>query len=436
MKPTYLKSMRTIRHLLAICNFAIILLMAGIILFSTKYICETGLARDFLDSIQYLPQNPLRIFWTTIISFGALMLIMFFRANNSMEDNRVNVYSSLMEVLLSCLIIYSLYMGYNGIAFLVFIDIIIHLKDNNYTIWFLGVLVIVLLLSNHDVISSMYPMASINDFIKVYTTSISTTLIVVINLLESSNLILFIIFMILYIAQQIQENERIQQELLMINQVNTQLKEYAEITEQIGKNRERKRLARELHDTLGHALTGIAAGVDACISMIDISPTETKKQLFIISKVVREGINDVRNSLNKLRPGALEKYTFEESIHKMIDEFQKVSNVEVNLDYEVEKIDFEKTKENIVFRLIQESMTNALRHGKATKIDIHIYLQENNFMIEIQDNGIGAPVIHKGFGLTHMEERLEVIDGQVEFNGRQGFYIKVTIPIMRGEKYD
>ena len=74
------------------------------------------------------------------------------------------------------------------------------------------------------------------------------------------------------------------------------------LPKKIGENNERKRLAREIHDTLGHALTGIAAGVDACIAMIDQNPKATKAQLQVISKVVRQGIKDVRNSLNKLRP--------------------------------------------------------------------------------------------------------------------------------------
>ncbi|WP_418555492.1 histidine kinase dimerization/phosphoacceptor domain-containing protein [Longibaculum muris] len=72
----------------------------------------------------------------------------------------------------------------------------------------------------------------------------------------------------------------------------------------VGEKCERKRIAREIHDTLSHALTGIAAGTDACIAMIDINPI-AKKRLQVISRVEREGIGDVRNPLNKSRLGAL-----------------------------------------------------------------------------------------------------------------------------------
>ncbi len=84
----------------------------------------------------------------------------------------------------------------------------------------------------------------------------------------------------------------------------------------MGKIKNEKDLAREIHDTLGHALTGIAAGIDACIAMIDLDPTATKQQLQVISKVVRERIKDVRHSLNKLRPGALEANGFKRGLNE------------------------------------------------------------------------------------------------------------------------
>ena len=178
--------------------------------------------------------------------------------------------------------------------------------------------------------------------------------------LETLNMILFIAFMIVYLVDEIQKNQHISQELDMVHQVNKELENYAAITEKIGENNERKRLAREIHDTLGHALTGIAAGVDACIAMIDQNPKATKAQLQVISKVVRQGIKDVRNSLNKLRPGALEKHSLKEAIERMIGEFSSVSDLTIALEYELENIDLEKTKEDILFRIIQESITNCL----------------------------------------------------------------------------
>lgn len=415
-------------------NFIMILLLSGIVLISTQYICQEQCARHFLDTINALPQKPEITFFCSVGCFALLCLIIYIRKKLSVNlEKELNLYTSIFEIILCILIMKSIYMGYNGIAFLVFIDIIIHMKENKKTVWFIALLIIVLLISNYDVISSMTPMVSINQFISVFPKSISTILFVLTHILESLNLVLFIIFMIIFIANQSQENERISNELLMINQVNTQLKEYAEITEKLGEDKERKRIAREIHDTLGHALTGIAAGIDACIAMIDFAPAETKKQLFVISKVVRQGISDVRNSLNKLRPGALEEHTFKESIIKLIEEFKDISKMDIDLVYEVDNVDFENTKEDILFRVVQESMTNALRHGHATYMYIHVFVDNDLFILEIKDNGLGCQEIHKGYGLKHMEERISFIDGSVLFDGQDGFHTYITIPIRRGK---
>lgn len=170
--------------------------------------------------------------------------------------------------------------------------------------------------------------------------------------------------------------------------------------------------------------------------MIDIDPALTKQQLMVVAKVVREGIGDVRRSLNKLRPGALDEHTLKEAIQKMIQEFSEVSDVKIDFDYRLEKIDFENTKEDIIFRIVQESITNALRHGHANTILIRIYQKDSNLEIYIKDNGIGCNEIKKGYGLKQMQERVAILNGTLEYNGKDGFVIKIVIPMKEGENYD
>ena len=172
-------------------------------------------------------------------------------------------------------IIYLLNMSYNGIILLVFSDCIYHFK-NEKTKWFLLALVIIYLISNYDIFSMFISIPNPQAYFEACEASMTGMLMVSKNLLETLNILLFVASTVLYIADQIQENENISKELDMINQVNQELQNYAAITEKIGENNERKRLAREIHDTLGHALTGIAAGIDACIAMIDINPSNNQ----------------------------------------------------------------------------------------------------------------------------------------------------------------
>lgn len=429
-------SLKRIRTFMMSWNFFMITCYAMIFMFSTNYIIANKLSRDFLSSLNYIPENPGLIFFETLILFSCVIVLMNFFDHRVKEYPFENLLFLSIETILGFFIMKSLYFSYNGIIYLIFCDTLFRFKENKYVKWLTIPLSLLLIISNYDFFSTLFPLVNADAYFEVYTSTTRGLLQVGINFLDIINLLFFILFLMIYIANEVQENERMTQELIMVHQVNHELENYAAVSEKIAEDKERKRLAREIHDTLGHALTGIAAGVDACIAMIDINPEATKKQLMVISKVVRQGIVDVRNSLNKLRPGALEQHGFKGAIENMIEEFTSVSDLTISLDYRLDKVDFENTKEDILFRVIQESVTNAVRHGDATHIDISLYIEDNSLYLKIQDNGQGCEEIHYGFGLKQMKERLGMINGKVAYDGHHGFLTIVTIPLQEGELYD
>lgn len=429
-------SLKRIRTFMMSWNFFMITCYAMIFMFSTNYIIANNLSRDFLSSLNYIPENPGLIFFETLILFSCVIVLMNFFDYRVKEYPFENLLFLSIETILGFFIMKSLYFSYNGIIYLIFCDALFRFKENKYIKWLTIPLSLLLIISNYDFFNTLFPLVNADAYFEVYTSTTRGLLQVGINFLDIINLLFFIIFLMIYIANEVQENERMTQELIMVHQVNHELENYAAVSEKIAEDKERKRLAREIHDTLGHALTGIAAGVDACIAMIDINPEATKKQLMVISKVVRQGIVDVRNSLNKLRPGALEQHGFKGAIENMIEEFTSVSDLTISLDYRLDKVDFENTKEDILFRVIQESVTNAVRHGDATHIDISLYIEDNSLYLKIQDNGQGCEEIHYGFGLKQMKERLGMINGKVAYDGHHGFLTIVTIPLQEGELYD
>ena len=422
-------SLKRIRTFMMSWNFFMITCYAMIFMFSTNYIIANKLSRDFLSSLNYIPENPGLIFFETLILFSCVIVLMKVFDHRVKEYPFENLLFLSIETILGFFIMKSLYFSYHGIIYLIFCDALFRFKENKYVKWLTIPLSLLLIISNYDFFSTLFPLVNADAYFEVYTSTTRGLLQVGINFLDIINLLFFILFLMIYIANEVQENERMTQELIMVHQVNHELENYAAVSEKIAEDKERKRLAREIHDTLGHALTGIAAGVDACIAMIDINPEATKKQLMVISKVVRQGIVDVRNSLNKLRPGALEQHGFKGAIENMIEEFTSVSDLTISLDYRLDKVDFENTKEDILFRVIQESVTNAVRHGDATHIDISLYIEDNSLYLKIQDNGQGCEEIHYGFGLKQMKERLGMINGKVAYDGHHGFLTIVTIPL-------
>ena len=90
---------------------------------------------------------------------------------------------------------------------------------------------------------------------------------------------------------------------------------------------------------------------------------------------------------------------------------------------------FGEDEENAIFRIIQESVTNAIRHGKATKIVIVISSQNDNLEIVVSDNGCGCKNLIDGFGITHMKERIALLHGSIGFISHNGFTVEALLPL-------
>lgn len=429
MDRKYLYFLNIIKNIMFIVNMIIILFYVTIILLTTKYIIDNGLSRKFLDSMIYVPHDPLLVFWGILSLLGILFYIMYYWKIKRIKNLKIGYTCSIIELVVCILIIYLLYMSYNGIILLVFCDCIYYLKLSRYYNIVLVFLSIIYLLANYDVFIYFCPMANMEQFFLVYDAGIRSLLMMIRTGLINLNILLFIVFMVIYIMRQLKEKEKIVKKLSFVEYINKKMQKYIDISEKIVEKNERKRLARELHDTIGHALAGMAVGVDACVAIIDKNPQIAKKQLKIISDTIRKSMVDVRNSLNKMRPNVLQENSFKEALEKMIEEFFVVTKMRVNLDYQIEDIDIGSQREDILFRIIQESITNSIRHGLSTLVKVKIYKDGNMIYVWIKDNGIGCELIKYGFGLKQMVERVEMINGKIEFKNEQGFLTKVRIPI-------
>lgn len=429
MNRTYGLFFFIVKNTMFILNVIIVLFYVAVIAITTKYIIGNDLARSFLDKVMYMPTAPVYIISGSVGLLLCLAYCVYYREFNNIRNKTINYLYSLLEVVISVILIFLIYLSYNGIILFVFCDCMYHLKKGlNYQVLLVAI-GLIYLLANYDIVTYFYPLVNIEEYFLVYDASIRNCLIIIKRLLEGFNIILFIIFMIIYILKQIQENEYISKKLSMVAMINKKMQKYVIVTEKFGEKNERKRLARELHDTIGHALAGMAVGVDACITMIDKNPQLAKAQLKIISKAIRKGMKDVRNSLNKMRPDFLQQYRLKEAIEKMKEEISDVTDLKINLNYQIDETGFDTKIEDILFRVIQESITNSIRHGLATVVDIDIYKENNLLCLKIKDNGKGCKAINYGFGLKQMVERVYQIRGDINFYSENGFTTEIKIPL-------
>ena len=427
-------AMKRIRQAMTALSFLLVLYTAGVMLAGSLHIVESGESSSFLQSIPHAPSSPWMVFWLSFILCSLLSWLIL----NTVQGSKSGILLCAgFKTLLACIIIWNVNLSCRPLLLLVFSDVLYTMRgfQARYMVGIGSILTGLYLLFSYEVITPMIPMVSTGADFSVFEHSTASLLAFGQSLLESATLVLFIAFMCEFLIDLHQEKENIAQELNMMNRVNEDLRHYAQMTEQIAESRERKRLAREIHDTLGHALTGIAAGIDATLVIMDKNPEMAKSQLHLVRQVVSEGIGDVRASLQKLRPGALEQRGLKGALEKMIREFESVTAMTIDLDYQADSLDVDKAKEDVCFRLVQESITNARRHGAATHAAVRFAVDGDWLVITVRDNGRGLPqkTITYGYGLTQMEENVSSLHGTLLFDGSDGFLTEARIPLTKGE---
>lgn len=418
-------------------NLIIILFIAGVMTAGLYGYAEENTAISFLQQVHSMPMAPWKIPVTVLLLYGSLVLFLCMEAENSFL---VYIKSGL-EIIVSLFLIYVLNFSYTGILLLILADITRRFPKMKWKFTAIGIVCGVYLLADYNLFSGRYHITSFDTYLIYYRSDVRSILLAVRNILNSLNILIFIIYMILLMRDQMSEKERILQLNEQLNhaneelqQANRQMEEYSKESVKNAQTRERNRLAREIHDTLGHTLTGIITGLDACVTLIDLAPEAVKEQLTVIADVARNGMTDVRRSVKALRPDALEKMELEKALVQMMEESKRASNIEIDYCCTAPLTHFNKDEEEIIYRIVQESITNAIRHGKADKILIAISMEYNVINIWIKDNGIGCTHIEKGFGLHHMEERLSMLHGSLNCFDDNGFVLEASIPIRWGEE--
>ena len=198
---------------------------------------------------------------------------------------------------------------------------------------------------------------------------------------------------------------------------------------------ERAYLAREIHDELGQGLTGIKMDLSWLKQRIENGSPEINERIISLNNLIDQIIVSVRKISSELHPAILEDLGLRAAIEWQIEEFKKRSTINCELLLPEEKLGFDKNQARSIFRIIQESLTNILRHSKADNIKIAIQRINDNVLLTITDDGIGFdPLLNqidRGFGLFGMKERAESLEAELTINSvpKEGTTITLHIPI-------
>ncbi|MCC5668354.1 AAA family ATPase [Nostoc sp. CHAB 5784] len=197
---------------------------------------------------------------------------------------------------------------------------------------------------------------------------------------------------------------------------------------------ERNRMAREIHDTLAQAFTGILAQVGAANQVLTDDLEATQAHLDLIKELARTGLTEARRSVVALRPQLLEEGSLQSALHRLVAQIRTAA-MDTTLYYEVEGAVYALPTEveSNLLRIGQEALTNATRHANADEIRVKLGYDRDQFCLRVTDNGqgfgVGSIPSSEGFGLLGMSERAERIGAQLTIRSQPGQGTEIIVVV-------
>jgi signal transduction histidine kinase len=246
-----------------------------------------------------------------------------------------------------------------------------------------------------------------------------------------------IVFVIIFtrIAVEAERNRQEVQRLANeLQEANNRLREYAAQAEELATTKERNRMAREIHDTLGHYLTVINMQLEAARVLFgaDQNRAKTLEALNKAQTLTKEGLAEVRQSVGALRASPVENKSLPEAIGQLVSESQ-AAGIVTELKLKGEPRLLPSPVELTLYRVAQEGLTNVRKHSLASCAEVVLdYSYREKVCLTVQDNGVGMKESSNGsgFGLLGMQERVQLLNGilQRESVPGGGFKLHVEIP--------
>ena len=249
--------------------------------------------------------------------------------------------------------------------------------------------------------------------------------------LNIGSAMLFVMFFTFIAVREGQTRRKMSILATDLKEANFRLADYAAQIEELATTRERNRLAREIHDNLGHYLTVVNVQIEAARAVLEKDPAKSEDALIKAQRLTQEGLQSVRQSVNALRESPLGERPLTTAISDLIEE-TRTTGVSVSLIVNGNERPLSPQLALTLYRVVQEGLTNIRKHAQATAVSVEIdYTLSNQIYLSLKDNGSGSDDPSGGFGLIGLRERIKLLGGDIQFQTapQQGFSIHVTLPV-------
>ncbi len=233
------------------------------------------------------------------------------------------------------------------------------------------------------------------------------------------------------IVQEFQSRQKLSIKSEELAVANDQLREYALRIEELATVQERNRIARDIHDSVGHALTVLNVNLEAALKLWQTDPEEATEFLTEAKQLGSNALKEVRQSILTLRVDPLVGLSLPDAIANLVAEFKRSSSFVIMVLTDLHQ-PIKHDVKVAVYRIVQESLTNICKHASATEVKINIQT-ETSLMLIIEDNGKGFEINQNttGFGLQNMSDRALAVGGNLNIQSslNRGCKIIANFPL-------
>lgn len=219
-----------------------------------------------------------------------------------------------------------------------------------------------------------------------------------------------------------------------LEQAHRQLQDYANGVEELAITRERTRLAREIHDTLGHYLSILTIQLETISKLQERDPARASLEIAEARQVAAQSMQEVRNAVAALRPTSIATLTLSEAIAQLGREFEhSTTETQLTLDLETQLPTLSPDLQLALYRAVQETLTNVRKHAQASKVLARLRYEDDALELVVLDNGQNSTIDSHtgGFGLIGLRERIELLGGHITYGPTEsaGFRVTIQIPV-------
>jgi len=232
--------------------------------------------------------------------------------------------------------------------------------------------------------------------------------------------------------------------LVLVNDVTEQKKLQRKVFKSVieGEDRERKRIAGELHDGIGQYLSAANMNLESVKKQVRELSDKSKKRFLTGLSFLKTAIKETRNIAHNLMPDVLQEYGLKLVIQTLAEDMEEATDVSIEIEMNISEKEMTPQIMMNMYRIIQEALSNAVKHGKCSEIRIRLTEQMDTLQCIIKDDGIGTKLdkqhAERGMGLRSIETRIDSMAGKIDFESEtgKGMTMKIRIPLKDKRKSD